>query len=127
MPTSLVSAGGSASFTDQESSGEDSHSGPAQLSARDSSTGSANASVGRNGSSAIEPTNGHAQKSSVSTIPSEVNWSTLSERGQAILRQVGTRLSEGYTPGEIGHELGISRRLVLGLVDELRTELERIS
>jgi DNA-binding CsgD family transcriptional regulator len=51
----------------------------------------------------------------------------LSERGQAILRQVGTRLSEGYTPGEIGRELGISRRLVLALVDELRTETIRLS
>jgi DNA-binding CsgD family transcriptional regulator len=51
----------------------------------------------------------------------------LSERGQAILRQVGTRLSEGYTPGEIGRELGISKSSVLGLVDELRTELERLA
>ena len=47
--------------------------------------------------------------------------------GTAIARQIGTRLLEGYTPGEIGKELGISRCSVSSLVDELRSEIERLS
>ena len=35
-----------------------------------------------------------------------------------------TRLSEGYSPTEIGYELGTSRRWVSTQIEELRAEIE---
>jgi hypothetical protein len=117
--------GGSASATSPESSGEDLRSGPTSLSASASSTGKGNDSGGLGGEVTSESS--HGSSASTPTIPTEIVWETLSKRGQAILRQVGTRLSDGYTPSEIGRELGISRSSVSSLVDELRTELERLA
>jgi hypothetical protein len=51
----------------------------------------------------------------------------LSERGRAILRLVGIPTSNGFSPREIGREIGISGPSVSGLLDELRDELERLS
>ena len=69
--------------------------------------------------------NGRSESLSASTAPSEIDWSTLSPRGTAIARQIGTRLLEGYTPREIASELGTSTRWVSSRLDELRAELER--
>ena len=57
----------------------------------------------------------------------EINWSTLSPRGTAIARQIGTRVLDGYTPREIASELGTSTKWVSTRLDELRVELERLS
>jgi hypothetical protein len=57
-------------------------------------------------------------------MPTKIDWSTLSPRSLAIARQIGTRLSEGYSPTEIGIEFGTSTRWVLTRIVELRRELE---
>jgi len=59
--------------------------------------------------------------------PNEINWTRLSERGQAILRLVGIPTWAGWSAREIARELGITRRSVSSLLDELRDELERLS
>jgi DNA-binding CsgD family transcriptional regulator len=64
---------------------------------------------------------------SVSTSSIPIEWDNLSERGQAILRLIAQPLSLGFGPREIGRGLGISGPSVLRLVDELRTELERLA
>jgi hypothetical protein len=66
-------------------------------------------------------TNG--QSSSASTIPTEIIWDRLSERGTAILRQVAIPISNGWTPQEIAKELGTTKRWVLDRMDELRDEI----
>jgi DNA-binding NarL/FixJ family response regulator len=62
--------------------------------------------------------------SSRSTTPPD--FTLLSPRSQAIARQIGTRLAEGYSKSEIAAALGISPRSVWLLVSELRDELERL-
>jgi DNA-directed RNA polymerase specialized sigma24 family protein len=59
--------------------------------------------------------------------PGHDRWDNLSERGQAILRLIARPLSLGFTPQEIARGLGTSKPSVLLLVDELRTELERLA
>jgi DNA-binding CsgD family transcriptional regulator len=73
-------------------------------------------------------TNGRGASSSVSTTPKlEVDWTRLSPRGTAIARQIGSRLLEGYSPREIGRQLGTTTRWVSNRLDELRDELERLN
>ena len=61
---------------------------------------------------------------SASTLP---ELTQLSDYGLAVLRQVATRLTEGWSPNEIAAELGISRRFVATALDDLRAELERLT
>ena len=56
-----------------------------------------------------------------------IDLSLLSPRGEAIARQIATRLVEGYSEREIAVELGTSRSWVCARLTELRDELERIS
>jgi len=53
-------------------------------------------------------------------MPTKIDWTKVSPRGQAIARQIGTRLSEGYSPTEIGIEFGTSTKWVLTRIAELR-------
>ena len=53
------------------------------------------------------------------------DWSTLSVRGQAILRTVATSASEGFSTVEIARGFGTSKRWVSDCLDELREELGR--
>jgi DNA-binding transcriptional regulator LsrR (DeoR family) len=48
---------------------------------------------------------------------------TLSERGAAISRTIVLPLSLGFSEAEVASALGISRRLVLSLLAELRDQL----
>ena len=66
--------------------------------------------------------NGSGPRSSVSTMRA-LDWTTLSPRAAAILRTIAIPHSEGYSLIEIGHELGITRRSVCLLLDELRDEI----
>jgi hypothetical protein len=92
-----------------------------------SSIGSGRSTGAPNGTAKARPTNERIQSFSRSTptVPTEINWTRLSERGTAILRQVGIPLSKGLTLGEVARDLGISARSASALVDELRTELEQ--
>jgi hypothetical protein len=87
------------------------------------STGNGSGSAAPPGSSRTASTNGRGPSSSVS-ITNEISWTNLSDRGLAILRTVATSASQGYSPREIGHGLGISGPSALRLLDELREELE---
>jgi DNA-binding CsgD family transcriptional regulator len=60
------------------------------------------------------------------TIPSEIEWSRLSDRGAAILRQVALPYAAGCSTLEIGRSLGISGRSASNLLDELADELEQL-
>lgn len=116
------SVGALANGSSQEASA--SRPTPAQRSGSASSILSGSATAGRNGSSRIASTNGRGSKSSASTtIPANVEWAKLSERGAAILRLAGIPYSEGWQPREIGRGLGISGPSVLGLLDELADEI----
>jgi DNA-binding NarL/FixJ family response regulator len=55
-----------------------------------------------------------------------MDFSTLSSRGQAILRLIVRPISEGFSVGEVAKELGTSRRWVSTRLDELREELEQL-
>jgi DNA-binding CsgD family transcriptional regulator len=61
------------------------------------------------------------------TIPSAIDWTMLSPRGQAILRTVASPLSEGYSSTEIARGLGTSTHWVSKRLNELRAELERLN
>ena len=78
------------------------------------------------GSSKTASTNGHAPTYSVSTptIPSEIDWSRLSPRAQAILRTIAIPISAGYSPGEVANMLGTSTSWVSNRMLELRREIE---
>jgi DNA-binding Lrp family transcriptional regulator len=52
---------------------------------------------------------------------------SLSPRGQAILRQIATPISAGYSPREVASALGTSPNWVSRRLDELRDELERLN
>jgi hypothetical protein len=49
----------------------------------------------------VTSTSGNGHTSSASTVPCAINWNTRSPRSLAIVRQIGTRVSEGYPPIEI--------------------------
>jgi DNA-binding CsgD family transcriptional regulator len=51
----------------------------------------------------------------------------LSQRAEATLRQIGSRMAEGYSETEISAELGISRHSVIARLDEAKAELVRLS
>jgi DNA-binding Lrp family transcriptional regulator len=53
------------------------------------------------------------------------DWTTLSVRGQAILRTVATSASQGYSTVEIARGFKTSKRWVSDRLDELREEIER--
>ena len=100
---------------------------PATRSGSGSSTGRGSASADRDGSFEVTSTNGHGPNSSALTTSSvSIFWSGLSPRSTAILRQVGTRLLEGYSEIEIGRELGTSSSSISQLLRELRAELVRL-
>jgi DNA-binding CsgD family transcriptional regulator len=61
------------------------------------------------------------------TLPNAIDWERLSERGSAILRTIAVLLAAGYSPREVGLELGTSTRWVLTRLEELADELERLS
>jgi hypothetical protein len=93
-----------------------------------SSTGYAPNSGGRATSSATAYTNGSSLVSSHSrTTATEVDWSMLSPRGQAILRTIGIPRSEGYSLREIARQLGTTSFWVSARLVELRSEIERLS
>lgn len=52
------------------------------------------------------------------------DFSTLSARGQAILRSVALPLSLGFSEAEVARALQTSRRSISEMLDELRGELE---
>ena len=72
-------------------------------------------------------TNGHVSLWIDSTMSLVVNWSELSPRGTAIMRQVGTRMAEGYTTSAIASELLTSNSSILRLIAELQDELRQLS
>lgn len=93
------------------------------------STGSGSGSAAPSGSSetaapmlASVPTFSH----SMPTVPGEIDWTRLSERGQAILRTIALPISAGFSPGEIASELGTSTSWVSSRMDELRNELKSL-
>jgi DNA-binding NarL/FixJ family response regulator len=55
----------------------------------------------------------------------DVDWTSLSPRGQAILRLIIHPISNGYSVREVARELGTTKRWVSDRLDELRNELER--
>jgi hypothetical protein len=55
-----------------------------------------------------------------------ISWEGLSERGQAILRLVGTPLSQGYSERELAKELGTTTHWVCDRLDELQAELRQL-
>jgi len=61
------------------------------------------------------------------TIPSAIDWTRLSPRGRAILRQVAHPISNGFSKREIAKRLGTSTQWVSHRMDELRRELERLN
>ena len=97
--------------------------GPAPFSDCAVSTGAGNGSDARVGSSPNTFTNGHGPSSFVSTTASLPLSTALSPRGMAIARQIGTRLSEGFSETEIARELGTSSSSISQLLSELREEL----
>jgi len=52
-----------------------------------------------------------------------IDWTSLSPRRQATVRQIGSRLLEGYSPSEIATELGISLNSVRAALADLRAEI----
>lgn len=94
-----------------------------------SSSGSAGGSAGADGSTRTASSNGRGSSSSASmpTLPNAIDWERLSERGSAILRTIAVLLAAGYSPREVGLELGTSTRWVLTRLEELADELERLS
>jgi hypothetical protein len=105
----------------------DSAATSAASSTNGSSTGSGPGSAGGSGSSGPTPTSGLSLPSSHSTAPKEIPWDQLSPRTGAILRTVATSASQGFSAREIGNGFGISSFSVLGLIDEARAELRRLS
>jgi DNA-binding NarL/FixJ family response regulator len=84
--------------------------------------------AGPSGSSKIAPTSANGLSFSVSTTSSLlIPWEMLSQRAEATLRQIGTRMAEGYSETEISVELGISRHSVIARLDEVKAELVRLS
>jgi DNA-binding NarL/FixJ family response regulator len=84
--------------------------------------------AGPSGNSKIASTNGSSPRSSVSTTSSlPIPWEMLSQRAEATLRQIGSRMTEGYSETEIAVELGISRHSVMARLAEARAELVRLS
>jgi hypothetical protein len=75
----------------------------------------------------IEPTSGNGRRflASTPTIPTEIDWQTLSPEAQAIARQIALPLSLGYSQTEIAKRLRIRRSSVGLLVDMLADELEQ--
>ncbi len=43
------------------------------------------------------------------------------------MRQIGTRMAEGFSETEIARELGISRHSVMAMLDQTRAELVRLA
>jgi DNA-binding NarL/FixJ family response regulator len=98
-----------------------------RISDSEQSIGSGENTAGRNGASRITPTHANGHNSSVSThSPSTISLDLLSPRGQAIARQIGTRMVQGFSLTEIARELETSQRSISALVDELRGELEEL-
>jgi hypothetical protein len=58
-------------------------------------------------------------------VPAEIDWTTLSEAGQATMRRIALPLSMGYSLVEIANSLEMPTRSVRLLVDSLAAELER--
>jgi DNA-binding NarL/FixJ family response regulator len=58
---------------------------------------------------------------------STTDWTSLTPRGQAILRTIAIPISKGYSEREIGLALGTSTRWVSSRMAELRDELEQQS
>jgi DNA-binding NarL/FixJ family response regulator len=82
----------------------------------------------RSGSSKIAPTSANGLSFSVSTTSSLlIPWEMLSQRAEATLRQIGSRMTEGYSESEIARELGISRFSVIARLDEAKAELIRLA
>ena len=74
------------------------------------------------------PTNGRESRPSVTTTSSlPIPWGQLSPRTEATLRQIGSRLVEGFSPKEIANEFGTSSSLVLARMAEAQAELCRLS
>jgi len=71
----------------------------------------------------VAPTNGNGP--SLSRWPSSIDPAALSPRALATLRQIATRLSEGFTLYETARELGIRPSYAERLLDDLRDELAR--
>ncbi len=63
---------------------------------------------------------------STSRPTQEIRLERLSPRGRAILRTIVLPMSAGYSEAEVASELGISRRSISMLLDELREELREI-
>jgi DNA-binding NarL/FixJ family response regulator len=55
--------------------------------------------------------------------PAEINWSNLSDRGQAILRLIVIPISRGFSTREVARDLGTSSDWVSNRLTELRDEL----
>ena len=73
-------------------------------------------------SAATAPNSPNAGFTSTKTL-TEIDFSTLSPRSQAIRILIGDRLPEGYKLNEIASELGQSSSWVSQRLDELRNEL----
>jgi DNA-binding NarL/FixJ family response regulator len=56
-----------------------------------------------------------------------IDWTSLSPRGQAILRQIARPISNGFSKTEIAARLGTSPKWVSDRLSELRSELERLN
>lgn len=100
-----------------------SRSGAGSLTGNDPDTGPA-------GSLPTRSTNGRDPSSSVSmqtTATIVIRWEELSERGAALMRQVGTRICEGYSETEIAKELQTSTRSISAALVELQDELRRLA
>jgi hypothetical protein len=61
------------------------------------------------------------------TIPSGIDWTRLSPRSQAILRQIAHPISNGFSKREIAQRLGTSTQWVSHRMDELRREVEGLN
>jgi hypothetical protein len=59
----------------------------------------------------------HRSSHSTPTIPTGIDRTRLSERGQAILRLIVIPTSNGYSIPEVARELGTTMRWVLDRVD----------
>lgn len=91
-------------------------------------TSSASSTGERGGSSPTTPTSAGGPTSSRSRqkpSPGEVDWTKLSESATWTLRNVALRLSLGFSEAEVARALGLKRREVDELLDELAAELER--
>jgi hypothetical protein len=59
------------------------------------------------------------------SFPSSPEWTNLSERGEAILRQIEAPILLGFSPADVSATLGISRSCVSALRAELHDEPQR--